>query len=170
MTNFSKNLARIMEERHINQVELSRLSGIRQSSISDYLTGQYEPKDKNRNAIANALSVPPEKLTEEDSSQARLIFSDTHFTVYSSTRQLKEGFGPSLSEHLELSTEPVDDEFFPPSEELTREEILHYLRENVRYAAYTGLDYERRPEDQLRAFYDAIREHLLELEKEHGKN
>ena len=39
--------------------ELSRKSGIRASSISDYLTGKYEPKQDKIDQLAQALNVSP---------------------------------------------------------------------------------------------------------------
>lgn len=54
-----KRLKRIMNEREITAAELSRRSGIRASSISDYLKGKYEPKQDKIDLIAEALSVSP---------------------------------------------------------------------------------------------------------------
>ena len=48
-----------MNEREITAAELSRRSGIRASSISDYLKGKYEPKQDKIDLIAEALSVSP---------------------------------------------------------------------------------------------------------------
>lgn len=59
---FALNLAEFMVERNMSQSELSRLSGIAQSSISDYLNGKCEPKQDKVDAIASALMVSPSML------------------------------------------------------------------------------------------------------------
>lgn len=56
---FIRNLAKLLRERDISQSDLARRSGIRQSSISDYLTGKYDPKQDKIDAIAAALGVSP---------------------------------------------------------------------------------------------------------------
>lgn len=55
-----------MEIRHIKQAELSRRTGIGKSSISTYLTGEYEPKQTNTYKLAEALNVNPSWLLGND--------------------------------------------------------------------------------------------------------
>lgn len=62
MSEFSRNLNRIMEQKGINQSELAKMTGIRQSSISDYLLDKYEPKQDKVHLIALALDVSPSSL------------------------------------------------------------------------------------------------------------
>ncbi|WP_242986499.1 helix-turn-helix domain-containing protein [Vallitalea guaymasensis] len=52
---FAKNLKKAMDERNMSQVELSALTGIGKSSISQYLSGKNEPKQKAVEKIADAL-------------------------------------------------------------------------------------------------------------------
>ena len=59
MATFNNRLAEIMAERDMTQSELSRLTGIRVSSISDYLRGIYEAKQDKVFQIAEALRVNP---------------------------------------------------------------------------------------------------------------
>lgn len=54
-----KRLSKLMERREITAAELSRRSGIRASSISDYLNGKYEPKQDKIDKLARALNVTP---------------------------------------------------------------------------------------------------------------
>ena len=54
---FINRLKSIMSERKITQSELSKRTGIRQSSISDWLNGRYEPKQDKIYLIAQALGV-----------------------------------------------------------------------------------------------------------------
>lgn len=52
---FAKNLKKGMDERNMSQVELSALTGIGKSSISQYLSSKNEPKQKAVEKIADAL-------------------------------------------------------------------------------------------------------------------
>lgn len=60
MTDFAEKLREYMTAAGINQTKLSRITGINKSSICEYLSGSYEPKQKNVLKIAAALNVPPE--------------------------------------------------------------------------------------------------------------
>lgn len=62
MDSFSANLKRIMEDRGLTQTELAKLTGITQSSISDWLNNKYEPKQNKIFQIASALNVSPSSL------------------------------------------------------------------------------------------------------------
>lgn len=62
MDNFSNNLKKIMEERGLSQVDLAKMTGITQSSISDWLNDKYEPKQNKIFQISNALHVSPSAL------------------------------------------------------------------------------------------------------------
>lgn len=61
-----------MKTKNITQAELSKITGIRASSISDYLTGKYQPKQDKISLIAEALSVNPGWL---------MGYEDTQFTT-----------------------------------------------------------------------------------------
>lgn len=52
---FATNLKKAMEERNMSQAELSALTGIGKSSISQYLSGKNEPNQKRTEKIAEAL-------------------------------------------------------------------------------------------------------------------
>ena len=53
----AERLKSALEARNMNQSDLSRSTGIGKSSISTYLTGEYEPKQKNIYKMALALNV-----------------------------------------------------------------------------------------------------------------
>ena len=57
MAKIAERLKSALEIRNISQSELSRKTGIGKSSISTYLTGEYEPKQKNIYKMALALNV-----------------------------------------------------------------------------------------------------------------
>ena len=57
MAKIAERLKRALEIRDISQSDLSRKTGIGKSSISTYLTGDYEPQQKNIYKMALALNV-----------------------------------------------------------------------------------------------------------------
>ena len=63
---FINRLKSIMKERKITQTELAKRTGIRQSSISDWLNERYEPKQDKVYIIAKALNVSPAWLLGYD--------------------------------------------------------------------------------------------------------
>ena len=54
-----KRIKQMIQIRDITQADLARITGIRASSISDYLSGKYQPKQDKIALIADALSVNP---------------------------------------------------------------------------------------------------------------
>nr|DAH91940.1 MAG TPA: Repressor protein CI [Caudoviricetes sp.] len=66
MNVFIKRLRQVMSERDVTQADLSRMTGLRSSSISDYLSGKYIPKLDKVTLIAQALSVSPTWLLGYD--------------------------------------------------------------------------------------------------------
>ena len=74
-----------MSERKITQSELSKRTGIRQSSISDWLNGRYEPKQDKIYLIAQALGVSPSWLLgydETPSNQTDGYYVDSETAEY----------------------------------------------------------------------------------------
>ena len=59
---FHTRFKKVLDESGITQTELSRLTGIRASSISDYYNGKYTPKQDKVTLIANALNISPSWL------------------------------------------------------------------------------------------------------------
>lgn len=54
-----ERLKSVLEERGISKAELSRRTGISNSSLSEYLSEKYEPKQDKIALIAKALNVSP---------------------------------------------------------------------------------------------------------------
>ena len=61
--NFAKNLKSIMDEKNINQTDLSILTGIGKPSLSQYLSGKNVPHKRRIFDIATALGVTTQRLT-----------------------------------------------------------------------------------------------------------
>ena len=57
MDSIANRMKSAMSNLKISQAELVKRTGIGKSSISTYLTGEYEPKQKNLYKIASALNV-----------------------------------------------------------------------------------------------------------------
>ena len=116
---FINRLKNIMKERKITQTELAKRTGIRQSSISDWLNDRYEPKQDKVYIIAKALNVSPAWLLGYDEP---------------STNQT-EGYyvDPETAEFAEyLRTRPEARLLFSASRGISKEE----MQEAVNYIEY----------------------------------
>lgn len=54
---FSQQLRQLMSELKLSQADISKLTGIGKSSISQYISGKNEPSKKRQKEIAQALGV-----------------------------------------------------------------------------------------------------------------
>lgn len=66
MTTFAERLKHAMNERLMNQADLSAESGISKASISQYLSGKNQPKKDNISRLADALGASPDFLLGYD--------------------------------------------------------------------------------------------------------
>ena len=72
--NFIDRLKKLMEESKITQTELSKKTGIPQSSLSDWLREKYLPKQDKVDLLARALGVTPAYLMGwKDDSKLEII-------------------------------------------------------------------------------------------------
>ena len=62
MGNFAQRLRNAMQSAGLKAVDLHERTGISKASISEYLSGNYEPKQKNVYRLAEALHVAPSYL------------------------------------------------------------------------------------------------------------
>lgn len=62
MKTFAERLKHYMEQANMKQTDLVEKSKINKSSISEYLSGNYEPKQRNIYKIATALGIKPSQL------------------------------------------------------------------------------------------------------------
>lgn len=69
----SNRLKRAMEIRNMKQSKLSQITGIGKSSISQYISGDYEPKQGNIYLLAQALDVNEAWLMGHDVKMDREI-------------------------------------------------------------------------------------------------
>ncbi len=66
---FGSHLQSLLESRGLSQKRLSMLTGIRESTISDWINGKYYPKQDKRLLIAKALNIPPDRLFALDEDE-----------------------------------------------------------------------------------------------------
>lgn len=70
---FAEKLREIMKEQNISQSDLSRLTGIGRSSISQYLSDRNIPTPQRQEEIAVALNLSEDYFTaEENAVKARI--------------------------------------------------------------------------------------------------
>lgn len=62
MKTFAERLKYYMDEAGMKQTELVEKSQISKSTISEYLSGTYEPKQRNIYKLATALGIKPSQL------------------------------------------------------------------------------------------------------------
>lgn len=116
---FIERLNSILQKRNLSQADLSKMTGIRSSSISDWLNGKYEPKQDKISIIAEALNISPVWL---------IGYDDT-------TSNQSEGYyvDPETAEYAEmLRTRPEMRLLFSASRGISKEE----MQEAVNYIEY----------------------------------
>ena len=89
MATIADRMREAMERKGIKQSELVSITGIGKSSISTYLSGEYEPKQRNIYKIAKALDVNEAWLMGEDVPMDR-AYLDSLLKYQSGRTQAKE--------------------------------------------------------------------------------
>jgi transcriptional regulator with XRE-family HTH domain len=64
---FAENLSKIMEEKHLTQMALAELIGLRQSQVSNWLHGKSEPCMYAIMKLGEKLNVSTDELLGMDS-------------------------------------------------------------------------------------------------------
>lgn len=67
--NFGRQLEALLDAYGFSQKDLSKLTGIRESTISDWINGKYYPKQDKRLLIAKALKISPTRLFALDEGE-----------------------------------------------------------------------------------------------------
>lgn len=116
-TQFINRLKAVMAEHKITQTELAKRTGIRQSSISDWLNNRYEPKQDKVYILANALNVSPAWL---------LGYDDSNIPPVQSIPEKKDGYytDPETAEFAEyLRTRPGARMLFSAAKDISKEDL-----------------------------------------------
>ena len=109
---FRDRLIKIMNEKDIKQPELSLMTGITQSSISDYINGKYSPKQDKIDLLAKALGVSPTYLLgyEEDFQESSKIENEDYAWIARNAKKLSDEKKKKLKEIMKLTFDFLDNE------------------------------------------------------------
>lgn len=147
--NFVENLNYWMKRTDTTQQELADALNVTRQAVSNYLTGNNLPRMGKVDEICAFFKIKRTDLLDKNVHRNNsLIYKDENFTIYSDTRKLPSGAEPFLKKNLLSMTEPITP---------TRAEILDWLAEHVRTAAYGGSNYEDFSDEDLLAFYLDVR-------------
>ena len=102
-----------MAEHKITQTELAKRTGIRQSSISDWLNNRYEPKQDKVYLLANALNVSPAWLLGYDESNtsnpANGYYDDPEAAEFAEYLRTRPGARMLFSAAKDMSKEEMEE-------------------------------------------------------------
>lgn len=103
MSSFAVKLRYFLNEYNLKQNDLAKMTGINKSSISEYLSGNYQPKYKNILKIAQALHISPDVFLEKPQSVKQIpllgkiaagmpIFAEENIEGYMPCSHIKADF------------------------------------------------------------------------------
>lgn len=106
---FIKRLNSILQKRNLSQADLSKMTGIRSSSISDWLNGKYEPKQDKISIIADALNISPVWLIGYDdaASQPESYYVDPEAAEFAEYLRTRPGARMLFSAAKDISKEDM---------------------------------------------------------------
>lgn len=88
METFAKRLRFYMDKANLKQSELVERTKIHKSAISAYLSGTYEPKQRNIYKLATALGIKPSQLMGIDGPQIVKLPSEPPIELNQPEREL----------------------------------------------------------------------------------
>lgn len=128
MEPFASRLQRLMEEKGIKQTELCAQTGIGKSAISEYISGKYEPKQKNIFKIATVLGVEPSYLmginSEKSNSSLPPLTDKDERNIQKKLSSIIEGLAPDSGLAFYDDEQPMTEE----DKELLRISLENTLR------------------------------------------
>ena len=89
---FAEKLKNALTALGVTQAELSKRTGINKAIISEYLSGKYEPKQKNLFKIATALSIKPSALIPDFIEPAASVTPKKRITLSRHDRSMVEAY------------------------------------------------------------------------------
>ena len=168
------DIIKLLREREgMSQTRLAEILNLSRSAVSMYESNNRVPSTYVLQDLSDIFNVDidyllgkttkttvlPERIGYENK---QILFKDENFTLISPTRVMKPNAEDFLSSSLYSMTEEREADEDRPS----REEILIWLREHFRRAAYSGGDYESWPTEKLRKMYGELREQERKDEEE----
>lgn len=153
---FPTRLRQIMNERGLSQAELSKLTKITASSISDWLNYKYEAKQDKVDIIATALNISPSWLLGYDVPQVN--YKTIKSTLTQSEQRLLNNYNSTTDKGKKriMTTSEEMVELYPI---IDRDEMLDYLIKNgIQEAALYGKNINDLSDEQLAFVYKSLRE------------
>ena len=157
MSDFVKRLNHLMTENKISQNKLAEMTGITQSSISDWANGKYKPRQDKVYLLSEALKVSPAYLlgySDNKNLDQKTKTNDTSKIDKLFNQLNDEGKEKAIAYTQDL----VDSGKYAVKSLPTAEEMIDYLKE-IPMAAFDGkLDIYKMPEDELYTLYKLIKD------------
>lgn len=157
MSDFVKRLNQLMTEKNISQNKLAEMTGITQSSISDWANGKYKPRQDKVYLLSEALKVSPAYLLGYTDNEN--LDQNTPKNDNSKIDRLYNQLNDEGKEKVITYTQDlVDSGKYAKKSLPTVEEMIDYLKE-IPMAAFDGkLDIYKMPEDELYTLYKLIKD------------
>lgn len=127
---FAEKLKKLMFELNISQAQVSKLTGIGKSSISQYLSGKNEPSKNRKREIALALGVDGEYFNQFESKT--IIQSDSVTNVPVSV------VAALMGKSKEWVMQGLRDGVFPWGYAVKLTKWSYYIS-SVKFTEYTGI-------------------------------
>ena len=157
MSDFVKRLNQLMTENKISQNKLAEMTGITQSSISDWTNGKYKPRQDKVYLLSEALKVSPAYLlgySDNKNLDQKKLKNDTSKIDKLFNQLNDEGKKKAIAYTQDL----VDSGKYAVKSLPSVEEMIDYLKE-IPMAAFDGkLDIYKMPEDELYTLYKLIKD------------
>ncbi len=128
----SDRLKKIMKQRGITQMQLSRKTNIPKSAISQYLSNKFSPRDGRLEIIAEALDISPAWLlgyTDNPERTPPLSLSareECIILVYRSDPEIKKAIDEAIDTpplQIFRAAKSEDGTIAPTSEKITEEQL-----------------------------------------------
>lgn len=138
---FPSRLRQIMNDRNISQAELSKITGITASSISDWLNRKYDAKQDKIDKIASSLNISPAWLLGYDVPMDKNIIdksdpSTITETIPSHFSTAKEAMNFMLNQAVVMGFNGLD------ITKLSEEEQIQYANDMLEMMKLVSLKYK----------------------------
>ena len=128
---FADKLKKLMSELGISQIQISQLTGIGKSSISQYVSGRNEPSEERKKAIAIALGVEEDYFTQFDDCPNVTENVCVNLPVDLVARLMGKSKG--------FVTQGLQDGVFPWGYGVKMKEWSYFIS-SVKFTEYTGIE------------------------------
>ncbi|WP_053942378.1 helix-turn-helix domain-containing protein [Kallipyga gabonensis] len=160
------DIIKLLREREgMSQSRLAEILNLSRSAVSMYESNNRVPSTYVLQDLSDIFNVDvdyllgkttkttilPERIEYENK---QILFKDENFTLISPTRVIK----PNAEDFLSSSLYSMTDERETDGERPSREEILIWLRDHVRMAAFDGQNYEDRDDESLYRLYKELKD------------